>query len=183
MMLNSRINLYNCKVPKRVIPQEVAYKYRPYLNRMPGNRIEEPIDFFNYTVQGISMPGISFEPAEQEYNDGTTSYKRGYIPIQNLIDREVTVSMQLLDGFINYWILVDSLLYHYDRGTKESYIDDLKLQITDAEGIHIMSVVFEKPIFNSISELELNMSNNIAEFTTFDVTFRYNKFNLINELQ
>ena len=46
-----------------------------------------------------------------------------------------------------------------------------------------MSVVFEKPIFNSISELELNMSNNIAEFTTFDVTFRYNKFNLINELQ
>ena len=45
-----------------------------------------------------------------------------------------------------------------------------------------MSVVFEKPIFNSISEIELNMANNIAEFSTFNITFRYNKFNLLNEL-
>lgn len=183
MILNSRSNLYNFKFPKRFIPQEVADKYKPYLNRMPGNLIEEPIDFINYTVQGISMPGISFDPAEQNFNDGTTVFKRGYTPIQNLVDREVTVTMQLLDGFINYWILTDALLYHYNRDNENPYIDDLKLQITDAEGIHIMSVVFEKPVFNSISELELNMASNIAEFSTFNVTFKYNKFNLYNELQ
>jgi hypothetical protein len=38
-----------------------------------------------------------------------------------------------------------------------------------------MSAVFEKPILNSISDLELNMSSNIAEFTTFDLNFYYNK--------
>jgi len=183
MILNSRSNLFNFKFPKRFIPQEVADKYKPYLNRMPGNLIEEPIDFINYTVQGISMPGISFEPSEQNPNDGTITYKRGYVPIQNLIDREVTVTLQLLDGFINYWILNDTLLYHYNRENLNSYVDDLKLQITDAEGIHMMSVVFEKPIFTSISELELNMAQNVAEFSTFNITFRYNKFNLLNELQ
>jgi len=46
-----------------------------------------------------------------------------------------------------------------------------------------MSVVFEKPIMNSISELDLNMAQNVAEFNTVGVTFFYNKFNLINELQ
>jgi hypothetical protein len=52
----------------------------------------------------------------------------------------------------------------------------------DAEGIHLMSAVFEKPILNSISDLELNMSSNIAEFTTFDLNFYYNKFNIILEI-
>ena len=32
MILNSRSNLYNFKFPKRFIPQEVADKYKPYLN-------------------------------------------------------------------------------------------------------------------------------------------------------
>jgi len=182
MILNSRNNLFNFKFPKNFVPQEVADKYRPYLNRMPGNIIEEPIDFVNYTIQGLAIPGVSFDPAQQAPNDGTITYKRGYQPIQNLINREVTVTMQLLDGFINYWIMSDTLLYHYNRANTNEYIDDFKLQILDAEGIHVMSAVFEKPIMNSISELELNMASNIAEFSTFNITFFYNKFNLLNEL-
>lgn len=182
MILNSRSNLYNFKFPRNFIPKEVADKYRPYLNRMPGNLITEPIDYINYAIQGISIPGVTFDPVEQSPNDGTVTYKRGLIPIQNLVTRQFTVTMQLLDGFINYWIMTDTLLYYYERSNKESYTDDLKLQILDAEGLHVMSAVFEKPIYNSINELSLNMSQNVAEFTTFDCGFYYNKFNLINEL-
>tara|TARA_R110000772_G_scaffold105909_2_gene207742 strand:+ start:2269 stop:2820 length:552 start_codon:yes stop_codon:yes gene_type:complete len=182
MILNSRSNLFNFKFPKSFVPEEVADKYRDYLNRMPGNVITEPIDFVNYAIQGVSMPGISFDPSEQAPNDGTITYKRGLIPVQNMIDRQFTVTMQLLDGFINYWIMTDALLYHYNKDNKKPFIDDVKLQILDGEGIHMMSVVFEKPIMNSISELELNMASNIAEFSTFDITFYYNKFNMINEL-
>jgi len=182
MILNSRSNLYNFKFPRTFIPKEVADKYRKYLNRMPGNVITEPIDFINYSIQGVNIPGISFDPVEQSPNDGTITYKRGLLPIQNLIDRQLSVEMQLMDGFINYWILTDTLLYYYDRSNKESYIDDFKLQILDAEGIHLISAVFEKPILYSIGELNLNMSSNVADFNTFQVDFRYNKFNLLNEL-
>ena len=76
----------------------------------------------------------------------------------------------------------DTLLYYYSKAVKEPFINDIKLQIMDAEGIHLMSAVFEKPILNSISDLELNMSSNIAEFTTFDLNFYYNKFNIILEI-
>ena len=149
---------------------------------MPGNLMTEPIDFVNYAIQGVSMPGINFDPIQQSPNDGTISYSRGSIPIQNTVERQFRVEMQLLDGFINYWIMQDTLLYYYSKTKKEPYTDDLKLQILDAEGIHTMSVVFEKPIMNSITELELNMSNNIAEFNTFTINFYYNKFNLKLEI-
>ena len=41
MILNSRNNLFNFKFPRHFIPAEVADKYKKYLNRMPGNIIEE----------------------------------------------------------------------------------------------------------------------------------------------
>lgn len=182
MILNSRNNLFNFKLPRTFIPKEVADKYIPYLNRMPGNLITEPIDFINYSIQGVGIPGISFDPIEQNPNDGTVSYHRGSIPIQNTIERQFTIEMQLLDGYINYWIMQDTLLYYYSKAQSKPYTDDLKLQILDSEGIHVMSAVFEKPILNSITELELNMSSNIAEFNTFTLNFYYNKFNLKLEI-
>lgn len=182
MILNSRNNLFNFQFPRKFIPKEVADKYIKYLNRMPGNIITEPIDFINYSIQGINVPGISFDPVTQNNNDGTTRYFRGAQPIQNLIERQFTVTMQSLDGFINYWIMQDTLLYYYSKGVTKPFTDDIKLQLLDAEGIHLVSIVFEKPIMNSISELNLNMSSNVAEFNTFDISFYYNKFNIALEL-
>jgi|TARA_R110000850_G_scaffold222769_1_gene348632 hypothetical protein len=182
MILNSRNNLFNFKFPRTFIPKEVADKYRKYLNRMPGNLITEPIDFINYSIQGVALPGLSFDPVEQAPNDGTITYHRGSVPIQNTIERQFTIEMQLLDGFINYWIMQDTLLYYYSKNVKRPFLDDLKLQILDGEGIHVMSAVFEKPIMNSITELELNMSSNIGDFNTFTLNFYYNKFNLKLEI-
>ena len=182
MVLNSRNNLFNFKFPRKFIPEEVAEKYRPYLDRMPGNLITEPIDYINYSIQGMSLPGLSFDPIEQAPNDGTITYHRGAVPIQNTIERQFQVELQLLDGFINYWIMQDTLLYYYSRENRKPFTGDLKMQILDAEGVHVMSAVFEKPIMNSITELELNMSTNIAEFTTFTLNFYYNKFNLKLEI-
>ena len=182
MILNSRNNLFNFKLPRTFIPKEVADKYKKYLNRIPGNLITEPIDFVNYSIQGINLPGLNFDPISQNNNDGTTRYFRGAIPIQNVIDRTFTIKMQLLDGFINYWIMQDTLLYYYSKTVKQPYTDDLKLQIMDAEGIHLVSAVFEKPILHQISEIDLNMSANVAEFDTFELSFTYNKFNIQLEI-
>jgi hypothetical protein len=182
MILNSRNNLFNFKFPRTFVPKEVRDKYIPYLNKMPGNLISEPIDFVNYSIQGLSMPGINFDPIQQSPNDGTITYHRGSIPIQNTVERQFSIELQLLDGYINYWIMQDTLLYYYSKENRDPFINDLKLQILDSEGIHVMSAVFEKPILNSISELELSMSSNVADFSTFTLNFYYNKFNIILEI-
>ena len=178
MILNSRNNLFEFKFPSHFIPDEVAEKYKDYLNKIPGGVLERPVDFINYSIQGINLPGLGFDPVSQADNDGTTRYHRGRLPIQNTIDRQFTVSMQLLDGYINYWIMIDTLLYYYADQTRRPYAPDLKLRILDAEGLAVTSIAFEKPIMDSITSLDLNMSDNIAEFNTFDITFYYNKFNI-----
>jgi hypothetical protein len=182
MILNSRNNSYDFRFPRGFIPEEVAEKYKRYLNKVPGNLLAEPIDFINYSIQGVSIPGISFDPVTQADNDGTTRYHRGAVPIQNTVQREFTVTMQLLDGFINYWIMTDTLLYYYARTTKQPYIEPMTLRILDAEGSSVAFMQFEKIIMNSINELNLNMAENVADFATFEVNFFYNKFNLRMEI-
>lgn len=183
MILNSRNNSFDFRFPRKFIPQEVADKYKNYLNKIPGGLLAEPVDFINMSIQGINIPGISFDPITQEDNDGTTRYHRGAIPIQNTIQREFTVTMQLLDGFINYWIMMDTLLYYYARSTKRPYTDPLTLRILDAEGASVAFMEFDKPIMNSINELSLNFAENVADFSTFEVTFFYNKLNLKLEIE
>ena len=178
MILNSRNNSFDFKLPRGFIPQEVAEKYKDYLLKIPGTLIEEPVDFINYGIQAINLPGISFDPVSQADNDGTTRYHRGRTPIQNTIERQFTITFQLMDGFINYWILLDTLLYYYADSTKEKYTSDLKLRIMDAEGLGLASISFDKPIMNSISELNLSMADGVAEFNTFEVNFYYNKFSI-----
>ena len=178
MILDSKNNSFDFRFPKTFIPEAIAKKYEPYLNRIPGNLFEGAIDFINYGIQGINLPGITFDPVSQADNDGTTRYFRGKIPIQNTIARQFTVTMQLMDGYINYWIMTDTLLYYYADQTPDKYLPDLKLRILDAEGLGVASITFEKPIMNSINELSLNLAENVAEFNTFELNFVYNKFNI-----
>lgn len=182
MILNSRNNSYDFRFPRNFIPDEVAEKYKKYLNRVPGGLLAEPVDFVNYSIQGINIPGITFDPITQEDNDGTTRYHRGAVPIQNTIQREFTVTFQLLDGFINYWIMMDTLLYYYARTTKQPYIEPFTLRILDAEGASVAFMKFEKIILNSINELNLNMAENVADFSTFECSFFYNKMSIELEI-
>ena len=95
MILNSRNNTYDFRFPRKFIPEEVANKYKKYLEKIPGNLLAEPIDFINYSIQGLNVPGMSFDPVTQQDNDGTIRYHRGAIPIQNTVERQFTVTMQL----------------------------------------------------------------------------------------
>jgi hypothetical protein len=181
-MLSSRNNAFDFKLPRKFIPEVVAAKYRKYMDKIPGALLAEPIDIVNYSIQGINIPGVSFDPVTLQDNDGTTRYHRGAVPIQNTITREFTVTMQLLDGYINYWIMMDTLLYYYARSTKEPYCQDLTLRILDSEGASVAYMEFQKPILKSMNDLNLSFSENVAAFNTFELNFVYNKLDLKIEI-
>jgi|TARA_B110001452_G_scaffold87714_1_gene71724 hypothetical protein len=183
MILNSRNNAYDFRFPRKFIPEEVANKYKKYLNRVPGGLLAEPIDFVNYSIQGLNIPGVTFDPVTQSDNDGTIRSHRGAQPIQNTISREFTVTFQLLDGFINYWLMMDTLLYYYARSTKQAFIEPLTLRILDAEGASVAYMEYSGIIMTSINELNLNMAENVSDFATFECSFVYNKLNLRLEIE
>ena len=77
---------------------------------------------------------------------------------------------------------MDTLLYYYARSTKQAYIEPMTLRILDAEGASVAYMEFNGIILSSINELNLNMAENVSDFSTFECNFVYNKLDLRLEI-
>jgi hypothetical protein len=182
MLLNARDNLFQFGFPRTFIPKEVGDKYKQYLNRIPGNLIEEPIDFINYTIQSINLPGMGYDPIQQAQFPGRNYLYRSSVPVQELFQKEMTVTFQLVDGYINYWILLDTLTYYYNFSTEAPFVPDMNLRILDSEGNGLVTATIKKPLIKTISDLQMSFASNVAEFKTFDLSIAYNEFEVRVEL-
>jgi hypothetical protein len=182
MLLDARNNLFQFSFPRNFIPKEISDKYKPYLNRMPGNVIEEPIDFINYTIQSINLPGMGFEPVTQAQYPGRNIVWRNTLPTQELFQKEFTVTFQLVDGYINYWILLDTLNYYYRFSNGQKFIEDLNVRMTDSEGNILVTARIKRPLIKNIGDLSMSFASNVAEFSTFELSIGYNELEVIIEL-
>lgn len=183
MFNTSRDNQFKYEFSRSFIPDEVSTKYKPFINKIPGSMIKEPIDLFNYTIQSINIPGPSFNPVEQNNFPGNSRRFRSSDPIQNLRDRSFTVTLKAIDGYVNYWMAIDTFEYYYKLSGENPYIPDSSgIQIYDSEGNLYVTAKMEKVLFNSISSLDLNFSSNTVDFKTFDLEFTYNIFEVVVNL-
>lgn len=184
MILSARNNQFKFEFPRTFIPKEIADKYRPYLNRIPGGLIKEPIDYFNYGIQSMNLPGPSFDPVTQNDFPGNTRRFRTSLPKQELFDKSLTVTMQAFDGWVNYWMAVELFDYYYKLDGKNPFVPEgVGLQMLDGEGNIFVTIQLKDMVMNGVSALDLNFSSNTIEFQTFDIDFTYNildvKVNLI----
>jgi hypothetical protein len=180
-MLNARENLFEFNFPRNFIPKEIVEKYRGYLTRIPGNIITEPIDFLNYSIQAVNLPGFGYDPVEQ-MKSGRKIQLRNSVPESELSQKELIVQFQLTDGFINYWMLLETLKYYYKSSTIEQFSENLNLRMTDAEGNSLVTARLIGVLMRNIEDLNLSFASNVAEFKTFNVTFAYNFLDIIIEL-
>ncbi len=175
MFLSSRNNQFRFEFPRKFIPDEIADKYRAFINRIPGGMIKEPIDIFNYGIQSINLPGPSFDTVTQNDYPGFTRNFRDAKPTQELFDKTLTVTMQSFDGFINYWMAVEMMQYYYSRDGKQPWIPEgVGLQLMDGEGNLFMTAQLKEMIMTGVGALDLNFSSNTVDFQTFDINFVYN---------
>lgn len=182
MLLNARDNLFEFNFPRNFIPEHIAKKYKPYLTRIPGNLIEEPVDFINYTIQAINVPGFGYDPVEQTRRGGRKIQYRDSKPETELSQKELIVQFQLVDGYINYWMLLETLKYYYDMDTEEPFCENLNLRMTDGEGNALVTARLIAVLMRQIDDLDMSFASNVAEFRTFNVTFAYNFLDIIIEL-
>lgn len=175
MILSARNNQFRFDFPRTFIPKVIADKYRPYLNRIPGGLIKEPIDYFNYGIQSMNLPGPSFDPVSQNDFPGNTRNFRSSLPKQELFDKSLTITMQAFDGWVNYWMAVELFDYYYKQDGKNPFVPEgVGLQMLDGEGNVFVTVQLKDMIMTGVSALDLNFSSNTIEFQTFDVDFTYN---------
>ena len=114
MIQSARSNQFRFNFPRTFVPRVIVDKYKPYLQKIPGNIVYEPIDFINYSIQSLSFVGSSYDSVEQIDNPGIKRQYRGSLPTAELYGKEITVTFQLFDGFFNYWMMTDIFTYYYN---------------------------------------------------------------------
>lgn len=199
MFLNARSDLFKVEFPRNFIPASIKEKYEPYVFRLP-TMINDVSDLINYTIQTVTIPTMNYTPVEQVKPEvknrlvqeplspnslGTSSTEAGRIRrwrssqnVQEVFTKEFTVTFQLIDGHINYWILLDTLLYFYDFKNRERFTENIPVRILDAEGNIMFTAQFIDCLFTGLTEYQLSYSDLSQEFKTFDATFQYNTLSL-----
>ena len=175
MILNARNNLFEFKFSKEFVPEVIAQRFRPYLNRMPGNLLKEPIDLINYSIQTVSFPEVQYDPVVQQAMIVPDRHYRNAVHWDDIFSKEVTITMQLMDGYINYWLMFETFRYYYHMSTKEMYIPEgQRLMMFDSAGVSLYTVTYQNMLYNSIGNIELSYSSYAVDFKTFDCGFTYN---------
>lgn len=179
MILGNRNDLFKVELPKVFIPDEVKTKYKDYVFRLPSN-IKDITDLINYTIQSISVPNFNYDPIEQvqsgytETKRGTSRLYRNALSEEMLLDRKFTITFSLLDGDINYWILLDTFFSYYNFENSQKFIPDISIKLFNAEGLHMYTVKFKDCLMTSVGEFTLSYSEVTPEFKTFEVGFSFN---------
>jgi len=183
MILQNRNDLFKIELPRTFVPQDVKERYTPYLFRMP-TPVTDVIDVINWSIQSITIPNFNFSPIEQVkpgnqlQAKGTTRRWRNSMSPEMLIDRNFTITFQLLDGNINYWIMLETFFHWYSFENKKPYALDIPLHIFDAEGLRMYSVQFHDVLFTGLNAFTLSYSEITPEFRTFECTFGFNELKI-----
>jgi hypothetical protein len=188
MILQNRNDLFKVELPKTFIPEEIKQRYLPYIHRMP-TPVRNVSDLVNYSIQSITIPNFNYSPIEQVkpgYQDaakGTTRKFRQALSQETLIDRNFTITFQLFDGNVNYWIMLETFFYYYSFSTSKPYTVDVPIRIFDAEGNAMYSSIFTDCLFTGLNEFTMSYSEVTPEFRTFEATFAFNDMRIDFQLQ
>lgn len=178
MLLDSKNSLFEFKFPKTFFPDEVKDRWLKYIGRV-HSPIQDVSEFLNFTVQGVNTSSLSFDVAEQSRTQKRSSRRWRATTSQNsLSSRDFTVTFQMVDGYANYFLMMELFLYWYEFTNEENYCPTLTLYTIDSEGNRLMQFVMKDVLFNNIQELQLNYSDSVQQFNTFDATFVYNSYEL-----
>lgn len=180
MLLNPKSSNYYFKFPKGFFSDNIIKKYEGYVKKqqIPFDDISQ---YINFTIQSISFPSLNIDNVEQTRNLGKKIVYKSGTPVQDLFSHEFTINFRMVDGFINYFIMLDTVLEFINFANPEVFKDNLPLRILDNEGNVVTSIIFKEVIFTSFSELELNYASNNPIFTTFSLGFRCNYIDIILE--
>jgi len=176
MLQSARSNQFIFNFPRTFVPQEIADRYDPYLNKIPGNLVTKSIDLINYSVQSVNFPSAEYTPVEQLDLGGLKRQFRSSVNTQELFDKTLTVSMRLFDGFINYWMMFDIFNYYYKFQNENAYLPEgMRLQILDSDGSTFVTAEMRRVLFQTMGSLDLSFAENTSDIKTFDCTFVYNE--------
>ena len=187
LALKGRQDGFKLLLPKEFIPEHINEKYSKILREQRGF-INKPIDFLNETIQRVEVLGFNnatvgqtFQGLGEKTNSfaypGNESYFRSPANPQALIDKTLNVQFKHTLGYLNYFMMFESFLYHYSREQKyKDMPQEISIDLLNEKGSIYARIILEKPLIDGIDMLSFDYTKPIAESQTFQVVFKYSSF-------
>ena len=178
MLLDAKNDLFEFEFPKTFFPEEIVERWDPYIKRFP-TPIQTTKDFLNTTIQGVTTSALSYDPSEQQGTVRRAERKwRSSQPVSKTAEKTITVTFKLVDGYANYFMIMELFDYWYSFFTEENYCPPMTLFTVDGDGNRLLQFELLDLLMTSVSELTLNYSDNVQQFNTFDVQFDFNRYQI-----
>jgi len=162
--------------PPNFFYPSVIKKWEPVVQRLklPYETIE---DFFNSAIQSVTLPGINLEVLTQQQSQFKIGYKDGK-ELEPIYEKNLDITFKLSEGFITYWIIFDQIQEFLKYKENDVFWPSLYLSFLNMQGFELVSYEFKKLVPTKLSNVEISYSTTAAEFNTFVLGIRYNRFNI-----
>ena len=176
MILNARNNMFLIHFDKSFFYEEIYKKWNPVVKRLKLP-YEDMSDFITACIQSISFPAIDLTPVEQQQQQFRIAYRSGK-ELEPVFDKNLTITFKLSEGFICYWILFEQIERFLNYSQTVPFWSPLYISFLDNNGFELVAFEFNKIIPTNLSQFNVSYATTAAEFNTFTMGLRYNRFTI-----
>lgn len=181
MILNSLNNQFVIHFPPNFFYPEITKKWTPVVRRLklPYETLE---DFINASIQSVTFPNIDLDTANQQQGQFNIQYRSGK-ELEPVMDKNLTLTFKLSEGFISYWILFDQAELFLEYSERQPFWPPMFVSFLDHHGFELIVFSFEKLVPTNISQFEISYATTAAEFNTFTMNLQYNRFKIKRRIE
>ena len=176
MILNSKSNQFTIWFPKNFFYPEINKRWTPIVRRLklPYESLE---DFFNASIQSITMPPIDLVPITQQQGQFPIAYRPGK-ELEPLFEKTINVTFKLTEGFISYWLMFEQMEMFLKYMESSPFWPPMYVSFLDLHGFELVVFEFHQITPLSLTQFEVSYAQTAAEFNTFSVGLKYNRFKI-----
>ena len=179
-ILNAKLNMYTIWFPRNFFYPEVEKRWTPIIKRLKL-QYQTIEDFLNASVQNVTFPEMSLAPVNQPQTMFNIKY-RGGKELEPILDKNLTVTFKLMEGFIIYWMLFEQIELYQKYAEKDPFWPSMYVSFLDHHGFELLVFEFEKIVPTGMSQFNLSYATTAAEFNTFTLNMVYNRFKILRRL-
>lgn len=179
-ILNAKLNQWAIWFPQDFFYPEIRERWTPIVKRLklPYLSLE---DYFNSTVQSITFPEVTLNTVTQPQTMFQIRYRNGK-ELEPILDKNLTVTFKLTEGFITYWMLFDQIELFQFYSEKAPFWPSMYVSFLDHHGFELMTFEFQKIVPNSLSQFNVSYATVAADFNTFTLNMSYNRYKISRRL-
>ena len=179
-ILNAKLTQYAIWFPKDFFYPEVRDRWNPVVKRLKL-QYQSLEDFINANIQSVTFPEIVMSPVTQPQVMFPIKY-RGGKELEPILDKNITVTFKLSEGFITYWMLFDQIELFQQYSLKQPFWPSVYISFIDHHGFELMTFEFQKIVPLGMSQFNVSYASVASDFNTFTMNLAYNRYKIKRNL-